>query len=857
MAASSSSLKNDSSQNFNVVSYDNGSIAKPPRFNPNNFFLWKSRMILFLEGVDSRYPTILHEGPFMPRVWDRYNADKGKADEDSSEEERTPAAGRYILKDPSKYNDEDRRLIALDTKVRAIIALSLPDEVYHSLVNLSTAKEMWSTLCVLYEGTSEVKKSKKIALVRKYELFSHEKGESLSDYYNRFNSLLNDLKLVGRIYDNEEVLCKFMDCLPEFWENICTCIKSTKDLDSMPLTALYGTLFNYEQSKLLRKSFTKDIKGSSLALVGESSKSTVCVPRITYPSDSDNDSQEDPNDPSEAYLSEADDEGEETSVAQLSDGVTMLAGFSKSKPHFPSRKPRFSRKPSSTFSKNVSSDKSNEECYRCGRKGHFASECRSRSSDKSRLPSSNRTSSRFVRTKSDSLQPSFQKSKTSAPSNSDRAEKYKAKYKREKERNALLANKGKGLLAESHDWADEPTSESDKEMANLCFMAKIDDADDGETSSTSMALVSAECSTSSTQVHPFFSLSDAEKIEAFDSLTIDFYEAKDAKKKANAQIKSLSSQLQICLSQLKHFDKIKAELDDLKTINFTLAKEKNKLLKKFKKEQETVKKWTSSSKNLERIFQDQISCDGKSGLGFGKYDLEPPSDTHAPFSLPSFYESSEENYDNSEPLDSSDPSKDLKFGMFIKAKSIDSPNESEETQDSNDPSKPIIESMCSLKINESSSSGPKPSFPKPSSNKIPFSKKGKSVANLPPQKKLPKKNSKKPSSLPIPRAVMLNKLNSKTPSSIPSTDSGKGILGPKPLDFPLPPKAMKVNVTSHHKESGQSSKKVFTYRKCYNCGNTSHLAKNCPLERIDKNASKDTSSPSNSKGPISKWVPKN
>ncbi|KAI3773028.1 hypothetical protein L6452_04225 [Arctium lappa] len=393
MAASSSSLKNDSSQNFNVVSYDNGSIAKPPRFNPNNFFLWKSRMILFLEGVDSKYPTNLHEGPFIPRVWDRYNADKGKADEDSSEEERTPSTGRYILKDPSKYNDEDRRLIALDTKVRAIIALSLPDE------------------------------SKKIALVRKYELFSHEKGESLSDYYNRFNSLLNDLKLVGRIYDNEEVLCKFMDCLPEFWENICTCIKSTKDLDSMPLTALYGTLFNYEQSKLLRKSFTKVIIGYSLALVGESSKSNVCVPRITYPSDSDNDSQEDPNDPSEAYLSEADDEGEETSVAQLSDGVAMLAGFSKGKPHFPSRKPRFSRKPSSTLSKNASSDKSNEECYRCGRKGHFASECRSRSSDKSRLPSSNRTSSRFVRTKSDSFQPSFQKSKTSAPSNSDRAEK--------------------------------------------------------------------------------------------------------------------------------------------------------------------------------------------------------------------------------------------------------------------------------------------------------------------------------------------------------------------------------------------------------------------------------------------------
>ncbi|KAI3716218.1 hypothetical protein L6452_23399 [Arctium lappa] len=320
---------------------------------------------------------------------------------------------------------------------------------------------MWFTLCVLYEGTSEVKKSKNIALVRKYELFSHEKGESLSYYYNCFNGLLNDLKLMGRIYDNEEVLCKFMDYLPEFWENICTCIKSTKDLDSMPLTVLYGTLFNYEQTKLLRKSITNDIKSSYLALVSDSSKNSVCVPRITYPSDSDRDSQEDPNDPSEAYLSEADDEGEENS----------------NNPHFSSGKSKFSRKSSSTFSKTTSSDKSNEECYRCGRKGHFASECRSRSSDKSRLPSSNRTSSRFVRTKSNSYQPSFQKANMSVSLNSDRAEKYKAKYKREIERNETLLKKGKGQMTETHDWADEPTSESDKEMVNLCFMARIDDVD--------------------------------------------------------------------------------------------------------------------------------------------------------------------------------------------------------------------------------------------------------------------------------------------------------------------------------------------------------------------------------------------
>ncbi|KAI3718528.1 hypothetical protein L6452_19402 [Arctium lappa] len=313
----SSSKVDPSSFSFQT---DNGSMVKPPWFNANNFSLWKSRMMLFLEGADSRYLTVLREGPIVPKVWARFETQKPRSDlrdkdvvfgdsDDSSDEERTSATGRYLLKNPRKYNDDDKRLFALDSRVRAIIALSLPDEVYHSLVNLSTAKEMWSTLCILYEGTDEVKKSKKIALVRKYKLFSHEKGEYLSDYYNRFNNLLNDLKLLGRVYDNEEVLCKFMDGLPDFWENICTCIKTTKDLDHMSLTVLYGSLFNYEQTMIQMKIVIKEIRSSSMALISDSFKKSVCIPRITYPSDSDHNSQEEPNDPSEAYLSEAGDEG--------------------------------------------------------------------------------------------------------------------------------------------------------------------------------------------------------------------------------------------------------------------------------------------------------------------------------------------------------------------------------------------------------------------------------------------------------------------------------------------------------------------------------------------------------------------
>ena len=46
--------------------FDSGSLAKPPRFNKDNFCLWKTRMELFLAGSDPQIPYFLENGPYVP-----------------------------------------------------------------------------------------------------------------------------------------------------------------------------------------------------------------------------------------------------------------------------------------------------------------------------------------------------------------------------------------------------------------------------------------------------------------------------------------------------------------------------------------------------------------------------------------------------------------------------------------------------------------------------------------------------------------------------------------------------------------------------------------------------------------------
>ena len=141
---------------------------------------------------------------------------------------------------------------------------------------------------------------------------------------------------------------------------------------------------------------------------------------------------------------EEEEEEEDTDeLNELADGMAMLASKFKRfrRKGAPSNQSRYPARFSSEKPRiKPAFDKSEAECYNCGKKGHFAADCRSKKMVQS--------------------QPSNQVSK---------AVKYKAKYKRLKAQ--TTQGKGKGLVAETCDWADSETSSDDKDViANLCLM---------------------------------------------------------------------------------------------------------------------------------------------------------------------------------------------------------------------------------------------------------------------------------------------------------------------------------------------------------------------------------------------------
>ncbi|GAV73354.1 UBN2 domain-containing protein, partial [Cephalotus follicularis] len=99
---------------------------------------------------------------------------------------------------------------------------------------------------VTYEETNQVKESKISMLVHEYELFLMHDNESISDMFTRFTTIINSLKNLGKSYSNQEVVRKILRCLLKSWTPKVTAIEEAKDLSTLPLEQLLGSLMTHE-----------------------------------------------------------------------------------------------------------------------------------------------------------------------------------------------------------------------------------------------------------------------------------------------------------------------------------------------------------------------------------------------------------------------------------------------------------------------------------------------------------------------------------------------------------------------------------------------------------------------------------
>ena len=105
---------------------------------------------------------------------------------------------------------------------------------------------MWDNLELIYEGTTEVKETKANLLITEYEMFRMKTDESISDMFAHLMQLINHLKALGEIYIDTELVRKVLRSLTSAWHTKATVIEDSKNISTMTLDELIGSLMTYK-----------------------------------------------------------------------------------------------------------------------------------------------------------------------------------------------------------------------------------------------------------------------------------------------------------------------------------------------------------------------------------------------------------------------------------------------------------------------------------------------------------------------------------------------------------------------------------------------------------------------------------
>ena len=85
-------------------------------------------------------------------------------------------------------------------------------------------EELWDTLQVTHEGTTDVKRSRINTVTHEYELFRMNQNETIQDMQKRFTHIVNHLASLGKIFPNEDLINKVLRCLSRQWKPKVTTI---------------------------------------------------------------------------------------------------------------------------------------------------------------------------------------------------------------------------------------------------------------------------------------------------------------------------------------------------------------------------------------------------------------------------------------------------------------------------------------------------------------------------------------------------------------------------------------------------------------------------------------------------------
>ena len=107
---------------------------------------------------------------------------------------------------------------------------------------MEIAHTTWNILQTVHEGIEAVKINKLQQLTSRFENIKMFDDESFDEFYAKLNDIVNSAFNLGEFYDQPKIVRKILRSLTEDFKPKVTAITKSKDVDSIPIDELIGSL---------------------------------------------------------------------------------------------------------------------------------------------------------------------------------------------------------------------------------------------------------------------------------------------------------------------------------------------------------------------------------------------------------------------------------------------------------------------------------------------------------------------------------------------------------------------------------------------------------------------------------------
>ncbi|KAI3772607.1 hypothetical protein L6452_03797 [Arctium lappa] len=215
-----------------------GSDQKPPVLFRGEYPQWHERFMNFIEAK-TNYEAIykcLTEGP---PDWPM------KVVPGNPAEERPE---RQIRKSIGDFTKDEKDTYDAEKLAKSYLLQSLPNDIYACIDNFKeSSKKIWDQIEKMIMGSHINSQLKVTNCITRYDGFKARKGETLTETYERFNMLLNDLQKNKITKTNTENNINFMNNLQPEWKPFVSHIRHTQTLEKLYLHELYEMLLQDEE----------------------------------------------------------------------------------------------------------------------------------------------------------------------------------------------------------------------------------------------------------------------------------------------------------------------------------------------------------------------------------------------------------------------------------------------------------------------------------------------------------------------------------------------------------------------------------------------------------------------------------